>query len=250
MYLSLIIPAYNSGPIIRNTLDSLLVYLPKHFRSFEIIVVDDASSDNTVKEISGFRDSHLRLLRHKMNRGKFGAIKTGMMAASGTCRVFTDSELPYDVSAIPHLSHLVNDLQFHLAIGDRTLSESIDRTGKERLRQVFSICCRTAVRLFLTGEIFDTQCGLKAIRGDVADAIFSLIKDDGFAGDIELLYIALKYNLAIRRVPVRLERSAETTVKLGADSLQILKRLLLLRTGWQCGDYHSQELIQIARQEY
>ena len=250
MNLSLILPTYNSGSIVRSTLDILLSYLPKHFSSFEIILIDDASLDNTVKVISEFKDAHLRLFQHEMNRGKFGAIKTGMLAASGTCRIFTDSELPYEVSAIPYLVHLVNDLQFHLAIGDRTLSESIDRTGKERIRRFFSICCRTLVRLFLTGEIFDTQCGLKAIRGDVANVIFPLIKDDGFAGDIELLYIALKYNLAIRRVPVKLERSAQTTVKLGADSLQILKRLLLLRSAWQSGAYHSQQLAQIARQEY
>lgn len=250
MNLSLIIPAYNSGTIIRSTLDSLWSYLPNHFLSFEVIVVDDASSDNTVKEISAFKDSRLKLIQHQTNRGKFGVIKTGMLAASGTCRVFTDADLPYEVSVIPYLAHLVNDLQFHLAIGDRTLRESTDRTGKDRIRQLFSVSCRTAVRLLVAGEMFDTQCGLKALRGDVADAIFPLIKDDGFAGDIELLYIALKYNLAIRRVPVNLERSAQTTVKLAADSLQILKRLLLLRSAWQSGQYHSQQLTQIARQEY
>jgi glycosyltransferase involved in cell wall biosynthesis len=250
MDLSVIIPAYNSGTIIRSTLDSLWSYLPDHFSSFEIIVVDDGSSDNTFKEISAFKDSHIKIIQHKSNQGKYGAIKTGMLSASGTCRIFTDADLPYEVSAIPYLAHLIRDLQYHLAVGDRTLMESIDRSGTDRTRHFLSISCRTAVRLLVAGEMFDTQCGLKAIRSDVADAIFPLIKERGFAGDIELLYIALKYNLAIRRVPVRLLRSGQTSVRLSADGLKILKRLILLRSAWERGDYYSQHLMQIAKQEY
>jgi dolichyl-phosphate beta-glucosyltransferase len=250
MNLSLIIPAYNSGGIIRSTLDSLKSYLPKYFSSFEIIVIDDGSSDNTFREISAFKDPHLKIIRHKSNQGKFEAIKTGMLSASGSCRVFTDADLPYEVSAIPYLAHLINGLHFHLAIGDRTLRESINRAATDRTRYLFSISCRTAVRLLFAGEIFDTQCGLKAIRGDVADAIFRLIKDRGFGGDIELLYIALKYNLAIRRVPVRLLRSGQTSVRLAADSIKILKRLISLRSAWRRGDYYSQQLMDIAKQEY
>jgi len=250
MNLSLIIPAYNCAQIIRGTLDAFFSYLPAHCPSFEVIVVDDGSSDGTFNELSSMRDSHLRLLRYPKNRGKFGAIKAGMLAAGGLCRIFTDADLPYAVSAIPYTVHLVNDLQYHLAVGDRTLPESKDHTDRNCLRRAFSASCRTAVRLLVAGEMFDTQCGLKAIRGDVAEAIFPLIRDDGFAGDIELLYIALKYNLAIRRVPVRLERSSQTTVRLGMDSLRILKRLLLLRSAWRRGEYYSARLVQISRQNY
>lgn len=250
MTLSVIIPAYNAGLLIRGTISSLLSYLPKYFPSFEVIVVDDASLDNTFKEVASFKASHLTLIQHQKNKGKFGSIKTGMQAASGTCRVFTDADLPYEMTAIPYLAHLISEMQFHLAIGDRTLGGSIDRTAKDRIRKLFSFGCRTAVRLLVAGEIFDTQCGLKAIRGDVANAIFPLIQEDGFAGDMELLYIALKYNLAIRRVPVRLEHSAPSTVRLGADSFTMLRRLILLRRSWQRGDYYSQQLKEIAKQEY
>ena len=68
------------------------------------------------------------------------------------------------------------------------------------------------VRMLVTGELFDTQVGFKAFRGDVAAALFPLLTDDGFAGDVELLYIALKYNLAIRRIPVRLLRTGSAAV--------------------------------------
>jgi dolichyl-phosphate beta-glucosyltransferase len=250
MTLSVIIPAYNAGPFIRSTIGSLLSYLPKYFLTFEVILVDDASFDNTSSEIALVKDSYLKFIQHHTNLGKFGAIKTGMKSASGTCRVFTDADLPYDISAIPYLARLINEQQFHLAVGDRTLEESIDLTGQDRIRRLFSSACRTAVRLLAVGQIFDTQCGLKAIRGDVADAIFPLIQDNGFAGDIELLYIALKYNLAVRRAPVRLQRIGESTIKLFPDSLKILRRILLLRAAWQKGDYRSATLTQIAKQKY
>ena len=250
MNLSVIIPAYNADFTIRRTINSLLSYLPKHFPIFELVIVDDASFDNTFKEVSSFKDPHLRIIRHQKNRGKFGALKSGVQASSGTCRIFTDADLPYEISAIPYLAHLITNFGFHIAIGDRTLEESIDLTGQDRIRRLFSSACRTAVRLLAAGQIFDTQCGLKAIRGDVADTVFPLIQDDGFAGDIELLYIALKYNLAIRRVPVKLQHSGTTTVRLGVDSLKILRRLVMLRFSWRSGDYKSQQLKEIAKQEY
>ena len=67
--------------------------------------------------------------------------------------------------------------------------------------------------MLVTGGLFDSQCGFKAFDGRVAEAIFPLLTDTGFSGDVELLYIALKYNLSIRRIPVRLQRSSPSTVK-------------------------------------
>jgi hypothetical protein len=104
--------------------------------------------------------------------------------------------------------------------------------------------------MLVTGELFDTQVGLKAFRGDVAAALFPLITDDGFAGDVELLYIALKYNLAIRRIPVRLQRSGATTVSLAAHSISMLTRIAGLRHRWASGAYDSTELRTISSQRY
>ena len=104
--------------------------------------------------------------------------------------------------------------------------------------------------MLVTGELFDTQVGFKAFRGDVASALFPLITDDGFAGDVELLYVALKYNLAIRRIPVRLVRTGPSTVNVLGHSLPMLRRIAGLRRRWASGEYESPALRSMASQRY
>jgi dolichyl-phosphate beta-glucosyltransferase len=104
--------------------------------------------------------------------------------------------------------------------------------------------------MLVTGGLFDSQCGLKGFRADVADAIFPLLTDDGFSGDVELLYIALKYNLSLRRIPVRLQRASPSTVKLRRHSLPMLLSILGLRHRWGSQRYASPALSEIASQAY
>ncbi len=122
------------------------------------------------------------------------------------------------------LVELLTNEGFHIVVGDRTLAES--EPGADRRSAAAPISTRVfsfSVRMLVTGELFDTQVGFKAFRGDVASALFPLITDDGFAGDVELLYVALKYNLAIRRIPVRLLRTGPSTVSVVGHSLPMLR---------------------------
>ncbi len=106
------------------------------------------------------------------------------------------------------------------------------------------------MRLLVTGGLFDTQRGLKGFRGDVADALFPLLLDERFSGDVELLYVALKYNLEIKRIPVRLRQSGPSTVRLGRDAMRMLARIGGLRRNWRRGRYASEALERIANQVY
>ncbi len=171
-----------------------------------------------------------------------------MAASHGRCRIFTDADLPYDLEALPHVTALVNGRGFHLVVGDRTLSDSV--SGEHSTRAVSSRAFSLFVRLLVTGGLFDTQCGLKGFRGDIADALFPLLTIQGFAGDVELLYIALKYNLEIRRIPVRLRRAEETTVRFGTDVPAMLRDIARLRARWNSGRYASNALAALAAQDY
>jgi hypothetical protein len=106
------------------------------------------------------------------------------------------------------------------------------------------------VRMLVTGGLFDSQCGLKGFRSDVAEALFPLLTHNGFSGDVELLYIALKHNLSIRRIPVRLQGSSPSTVKLTIHSLPMLGRILGLRRNWTSGRYDSEVLSGLGSQVY
>jgi glycosyltransferase involved in cell wall biosynthesis len=248
--ISLVIPIYNGETFLAESLTAVEKFFDDADLNAEIIAVDDGSTDRTPEILSSHPEGRLEVVRLAGNRGKFAAIKTGMATARGHCRVFTDADLPYDLDALPYMVSLLANGNFHIVVGDRTLLESEVGIDQPLLRRLGTRIFSFSVRMLVTGELFDTQVGLKAFRGDVASALFPLLTDDGFAGDVELLYIALKYNLAIRRIPVRLLRTGPSTVSVAGHSLPMLTRIAGLRRRWASGIYDSDSLKMIAGQRY
>lgn len=249
--LSIVIPVYNGENLIGETVHQIHSYLEKATSfSFEIIAVNDGSSDSSLKVLQSLDLPYLTVIDYPVNRGKFAAIRRGMAHATGRCRIFTDADLPYDLEAFPYMTHLVNERGLHVVVGDRNLLYS---EYAERLTPVRAVCTHLFtlfVRLLVVSGLHDTQCGLKAFRGDLADELFPLIKDDGFSGDVELLYLALKYNLEIKRIPVRLRRSGTSSVRVVRHGVMMLRRILQLRLAWNRGDYESQKLRELVDQQY
>jgi dolichyl-phosphate beta-glucosyltransferase len=249
--LSIVIPVYNGENFIGETVHQIHSYLEKATRySFEIIAVNDGSTDSSVQVLQSLDLPNLTVIDCPINQGKFAAIRLGMAQATGRCRIFTDADLPYDLEAFPYIAHLVNERGLHVVVGDRNLLHS---EYAERLTPIRAVCTHVFslfVRLLVVSGLHDTQCGLKAIRGDVATEIFPLMKDNGFAGDVELLYLALKYNLEIKRIPVRLRRSGASSVRVFRHGLMMLRRIAQLRPSWSRGDYESQKLRELVDQQY
>jgi dolichyl-phosphate beta-glucosyltransferase len=247
---SIILPAFNSQDFIKKNVEKLRAFCRAHFRSFEVIIVDDGSQDGTRKILEALPRRNLRVFGLDKNRGKFAAIVEGMRQARGRCRIFTDADLPYDLLALPYIVRLVNDRGFEIVIGDRNLPQSVYNVHTSWLRNVSTKIFSFFVYIIVTGGLFDTQCGLKGFRADVAEALFPLVTDRGFSGDVELLYIALKYNLEIKRIPVRLESHGPSTVRLFSQACRMLWRIAHLRLNWNRGLYSSDKLRRISRQEY
>jgi len=245
---SVVLPVYNGAAFVAQSVADLAAFLSRQPFSWEILVVDDGSPDATADAVP--KGSGIRLLRLARNRGKFGALKAGLAAATGRCRIFTDADVPYDLEALPYVASLVNERGFHVVVGDRSLTDSIYGSRLPRSRAAASRTYSLLVRLLVTGGLFDTQCGLKGFRADVAEALFPLLTVEGFAGDVELLYVALKYNLSIRRIPVRLKRHERSTIRFGAHAPAMLRDALLLRGKWDRGLYASPALTRIAAQDY
>lgn len=246
--LSVVVPVFDGADLIGPGIGLLEEALSNRPGSWEIVVVDDGSTDGTAARVPV--SDRVRLVSLPVNRGKFGALRAGMGLARGRCRIFTDADVPYDLEALSYIESLVNGRGFHVVVGDRTLDASAETEPRPWPRAAASATFTALVRLFVTGGLFDTQCGLKGFRGDVADLLFPLMNVDGFAGDVEILYVALKYNLEIRRIPVRLRRHKASSVRFGAHAPGMLREVLRLRGMWVRGLYESESLRRLAAQDY
>lgn len=251
LQLSLVIPVYNAASFIEQTVDKAVNYLNSTGLNYELIFVDDGSQDNSQAVLNNLKDrGPICVIRLEHNQGKFAAIAEGMQAARGKCCVFTDADLPYDLRALPYMTQLIGSNVIHLVVGDRRLPQSESVVKTTALRKLASFILATIIRLLMTGGLHDSQCGLKGFRNDVAKAIFPMLRFRRFAGDIEVLYIALKYNLTIKRIPVRLVNSAPSTVRLQLDFLGFLHCIFSMRLNWELGRYRSKELASQADRPY
>ena len=246
---SIVLPVFNGAAFVEERVGALCDFLESTDLSYEVIVVDDGSLDDSAERIRRLDRGCTRVLRRPRNEGKYAAIAAGMAECRGRCCLFTDADVPFDPSALPRMVDLVLGRGFHVVIGDRTLPQSSYTEHLGPMRWLATRLFTVFVRLFVTGGVPDTQCGLKAFRADVARRLFPLLRERRFAGDVELLYIALKYNLAIRRVPARLVFRGGSSVRPVRDGLSMLRAILVMRQRWRAGAYASTELEALGRDD-
>jgi hypothetical protein len=162
-----------------------------------------------------------------------------MRAAKGRARVFTDVDLPFGLNALPLMVEYILARGYHMVVGDRTLVGSSYALDVGWRRRAASAVFTTIVGRLVTGGFFDTQCGLKAIRADVADEVFRLARIERFAFDVELLYLGLRHRLDIKRVPVSLRNNETSSVRLVRDSMRMLVDVLQIKVHQLRGHYES-----------
>ncbi|MBI4465782.1 MAG: glycosyltransferase family 2 protein [Acidobacteria bacterium] len=240
IFLSVVIPAYNEAYRITQTLLDVLRYLASRSETWEVVVVDDGSTDDTVEQVQKVcgEASHVRLLRHPTNRGKGSAVRTGMLAARGEFVLFTDADLS---APIAEMDRLLEPLRsgYDVVIGSRALRREWITAHQSPLREFagrfFNLCLRQITRL----NFQDTQCGFKALRRETVQAIFSRQKISDFGFDVEVLYLARKLGFRTLEVPVHWAHSEGTKVRLGRDGLAMFLDLLRIRWNDWRGRYSS-----------
>jgi len=226
--LSIILPAYNVESSILQTL-TILLSQGGRFGSYEIIVVDDGSSDGTAARVTDMSHPHVRIESSRTNRGKGAAIKRGIAVASGRYLIMTDADLPYGVRGIDDCRAALKDAA--LVVGDRTLRPDGGvpvHPVRQRLSDAFATLVSPLVGM---SGIRDTQCGLKGMEAEFARAFLPHSAIDRFAFDVELIVFALENGFAVRRVPVTLVRNDASTVRPVMDGPNVLADVL--RIGWR-----------------
>ncbi len=214
--LSIIIPAFNEAKRLPSTLQSIGTYFQHRNMSYEVIVVDDGSSDDTVvvAQKYGAGRSHFFVLENKVNKGKGYSVNQGMRKAVGKYRLFMDADNSVDIS---HLDSFLKYLRsgYDVAIGSILMGGSvIEENGPHR--RLLGHISKLIIRWCAVPGIYDTQRGFKLFGAKAAEEIFSRQTIWRFGFDIEILVIAklLKYN--IRELPVTWHNPAGSTVTLGS----------------------------------
>lgn len=227
---SLVIPAFNEVHQIPNAIREATKFFSDQDYSWELIVVDDGSSDKTDQAaraaMDGAGDS-VTLIRNEVNRGKGYAVKRGMLAAKGNHVFFTDADLSTPIEEIKKC--LPQLMKADIVIGSRALADSNIKIRQSRRRELMGQLYNIAVKAAVVRGINDTQCGFKGFSKNAAKETFARQSLDGFGFDVEVLYIATKLGFKIMEVPITWSNSADTRVSPIPDGLGMLSDLARVR---------------------
>lgn len=246
IFLSVVIPSYNEmANLQKGVLDKVKRYLDHQKYEYEVIVVDDGSTDGSREFVKKFvkNNKTFRLIENH-HTGKAGAVTTGVLSASGDYVLFTDMDQATPIEEIEKmLPHLQKDVD--IVIGSRK-----ERKGAPLSRKIMSQSA-IMLRKFLVGlpDINDTQCGFKLFSQKSAQDIFKKVKKihggfktikgsavtSGF--DVEVLYLAQQANYVIKEVPVRWLYVETRRVNPINDSINGVKDLFKIRYNIQKGVY-------------
>lgn len=234
--LSLVIPAFNEAERLPRCLDVLLS-ARGILAADEIVVVDDGSSDGTlvVARAAAARDARVRVVACERNRGKGAALRSGMAGTRGRFVLFTDADLSFD---LPDLERVVACAEggADVAIGARDLCDD-GVVYPSRRRSVATRVFSALVQAGFGLGIPDTQCGLKAFRGDAGRTLFRALSVDRFGFDVELLWLARHWGLRIERVPVRMKWASGSSVRPVRDGARMAVDLARIRWRAAAGAY-------------
>ena len=225
MRFSLIVPMYNEHEIIQDTVRTLHAYLQSQFEDFELIFVDDGSSDGSKEKVEELQMPNTRVIRYTPNRGKGCAVRTGMLDCTGDLAMFLDSDLAYGTEVIKQAADLIlAHPDKDILIGSRVLHPE-GYSGYTWLRKTASKAY--ILVLNLTGGLkqSDSQCGCKLFRGKAIKDIFSRMQTDGFAFDFEAILWAQKLGYSIIEMPVKIINHRQSKVRVFRDAFQMLGEL-------------------------
>jgi dolichyl-phosphate beta-glucosyltransferase len=230
--LSIVIPCYNEEQRLPQTIEHIERYLDSKDAGYELILVDDGSSDGTrmVMDAAAERNRFVRLEALPRNRGKGRALAEGVAVAKGSEILVTDADLSTPIEELPKLQAEL-EKGAGVAIASRAVKGSRVEVSQPVYRVLMGKAFNLLVQAVLLPGIWDTQCGFKLFRADVAHEAFAELTTDGFGYDPEVLYRAKKRGVRIAEVPVIWRNSAPTKVSPIKSSLDMFRHVLRIRFG-------------------
>lgn len=245
--ISVVIPAYNEEANICSTLKDVIGYLCQTFKdAWEIIVVDDGSTDRTAALVEEFIEMHkdeaedgaerISLLKNVQNTGKGASVRKGMFAAEGEIRLFMDADNSTNIRELSKMLPLFNE-GCDIVIASRKLETSIISRPQPLFRRFMSSIHHAMVGVILGTRVSDYNCGFKAFRASVAQSLFSRQRVNRWVFDAEIIFLAKKYGFRIGEIAVTWHHKDTSKVRAIKDSSESFMKVLSIRLNDWRGRY-------------
>jgi dolichyl-phosphate beta-glucosyltransferase len=235
--LSLVIPAYNEEARLPATLESAARFLSGQPLRWEIVVVDDGSTDGTValcRRLAA-RIPGLRVVETRPNRGKGHAVRVGMRAARGAVRVMCDADGSTPVSELPKLLGPIG-AGAAVVIGSRYLGGG-SANGQPLWRRIWSRLAHALVQRALVPGVRDAHCGFKAFTAAAAEDVFGRASIDGWTFDLEALALAQRLGHPVHEVAVEWRDDQRSRVRPLQDLFRVIGETALIQVNLARGSY-------------
>lgn len=225
MKLSLIVPMYNEIGIIEQNARVYQSDLKEHFADYELIFVDDGSTDGCGEAVEKLGLPNTRVIRYTPNQGKGNAVRTGMLASDGDIAMFLDADVAYGTEVITRAADLFREHpEAGMVIGSRPMHPE----GYEGYTALRKLASKTYIKVLNVAggfKLSDSQCGCKAYRKEAAHEIFSRVETKGFAFDFETILWAQKLGYPIVEMPVKIINHRESKINVFRDTFRMLGEL-------------------------
>lgn len=237
-FVSLVIPAYNEGKRLKDSLITIQKYIIEKPYSVEIIIVDDGSQDETVAVANSYLNGKFAhsILSSSKNRGKGYAVKKGMLTAKGKYVVFMDADLS---TPIDELEVFLKELEggSDVVIGTRKNKEASVKKRQPLYRELLGKGFTLLSNILLVRDISDFTCGFKGFSREVGQDIFRRQLIPNWSFDAEILFLARKLGYGIKEVPVTWFDAEGTKVRLWRDVIWSLFGIFQIRANYLLGTY-------------
>ena len=233
-YVSIVIPAYNEARRLPATLAGWRDFLNAQAFAWEILVVDDGSADATSNVAAA---AGARVIRLNPNEGKGGAVRAGVLAASGEFIAFADADMNVAPAHLREALGRLEDGRADLVAGRRDLAEYAMAEGP--IRVLAGGLVQATRRVVVMSAIRDTQCGFKVFRRELGRAIFTRTRVRSFAFDIEVLFLARKLGARIVELPVSTTYHAESSFSVRRHLPLFLQDIVQIRLNDLRGRYDT-----------
>ena len=190
-WMSVVVPTYNEEKVIAGTVMALRDLFEADGRPYEIVVVDNASSDATLARLEPLLDgTRIRALRNEENRGKGYSVRRGMLDTSGALRLMCDADCQSSLASLPTMIDLIESGAADVVAGSREAKGANVGRTQPIPRRIASWNFIRLCKLIMHEPLRDIFCGFKLFRGQAAEEAFSRQSLEGWTFDLEVLALA------------------------------------------------------------